>query len=252
MTSATLYSAYDIFAHINHEDKSWGEASQSLLPIIEKLLLKNIPVGGNILDICCGSGELVQKLQEKGYDVTGLDGSKEMLKYAKINAPESKFVLDDARFFKLPTTFDAVVSTQYGLNHILSIDELKSVFKNVYEALRLNGWFMFDLRLNERYHNTWNNSMAGDVKEEYAWALKRIYNSDTKIGEIHITIFQLINEMWQRLDDTWLVKGYYSNEVVSALQEVGFTEIGVYSAEEDFGDNQEVGTAYFVCCKPVN
>jgi len=249
MTSATLYSAYDIFAHINHEDKSWGAASQSLVPIIEKLLLTKIPAGGTILDICCGSGEIAQKLQEQGYQVTGLDGSAEMLKYARINAPDSKFILDDARFFKVPNTFDGVVSTQYGLNHVLSIDELTSVFKNVYAALTPNGWFMFDLRLDERYKNTWHNSMLGDVKEEYAWALKRIYNTDTRIGKIHITIFQLIEEIWQRLDDTWLVRGYYSNEVVSALQDVGFTEICVYSAEHDFADNEEAGTAYFVCRK---
>lgn len=252
MTSVTRYSAYDIFARINNADKSWGAASQSLLPIIEKLLLNKIPAGAKILDICCGSGEVAHKLQEKGYQVTGLDGSAEMLKYARINSPDSNFVLYDARYFQLPNAFDGVVSTQYGLNHILSIDELKSVFKNVYAALLTNGWFMFDLRLDERYQNTWHNSMAGDVQQEYAWALKRIYNSDTRIGEIYITIFQLIEETWQRLDDTWLTKGYYINEVVSALEEVGFKEISVYRADHDFANTQEVGTAYFVCRKPVN
>lgn len=62
MTSATRYSAYDIFARINNE--SWGiESIPSLMPIVEKLLLNNIPTEGKILDLCCGSGQLVQKLQ---------------------------------------------------------------------------------------------------------------------------------------------------------------------------------------------
>lgn len=250
MTSATRYSAYDIFARINNE--SWGiESIPSLMPIVEKLLLNNIPTEGKILDLCCGSGQLVQKLQQRGYQLTGIDGSGEMLKYAQVNSPDSKFIVEDARFFKLPATFEAVVSTQYGFNHILLIDELKSVFQNVYAALLPNGWFMFDLRLHERYNDTWNNSMGGDVEEEYAWALKRVYDPDTRIGKIFMTVFQLMGENWQRLDDTWLVKGYYSNEVVSALQETGFTDIKVYSAERDFADTQEVGTAYFVCRKQV-
>ncbi|AUB41619.1 Ubiqui/menaqui biosynthesis C-methylase UbiE [Nostoc flagelliforme CCNUN1] len=105
-------------------------------------------------------------MQQRGYKLTGIDGSGEMLKYAELNSPDSQFILEDARFFKSPATFDAVVSTQYGLNHVLLIDELKSVFQNVHAALLPNGWFMFDLRLHERYNDTWNNSMGGDIKQD--------------------------------------------------------------------------------------
>lgn len=250
MTSATRYSAYDMFAHINNE--AWGTpVCHSLMPIIEQLLLKQILPGGKILDVCCGSGQIVQKLQEKGYQLTGLDGSEEMLKYAKINAPDSEFLLEDARFFHLPSRFDGVISTHYGFNHILSIEELKSVFQNVYAALRPNGWFMFDLSLNERYRGSWHNSMQGDVQTEYAWALKRIYNSETRIGNIYITVFELTEQNWQRSDQTWQVKGYVADEVISALQEVGFKAINLYSGEQDFSRMDEQGIIYVICHKPV-
>jgi len=41
--------------------------------------------------------------------VTGLDGSEELLRYAKANAPEARFVLDDARSFRLSSDVDAVI-----------------------------------------------------------------------------------------------------------------------------------------------
>jgi len=77
------YSAYDTFADIH--SKSWGPELREWIPHIEEFITKHLPEGvpenPQILDLCCGTGELAQSLQNKGYQVTGLDGSEEMLHY---------------------------------------------------------------------------------------------------------------------------------------------------------------------------
>jgi hypothetical protein len=85
--------------------------------------------------------------------------------------------------------------------------------------------------------------MLGDVRDEYAWALMRSYDPRSRIGEINITVFQLTEQNWQRLDDTWSVKGYLIEEVISALKSVDFTQVDYYNSDRD------VGTVYFVCAK---
>lgn len=60
----------------------------------------------------------------------------------------SEFIFDDARFFKLPSTFHAIVSTNYGLNHVIKFEELLCVFQNVYESLLVNGLFMFGITVS--------------------------------------------------------------------------------------------------------
>ncbi|BAZ11498.1 type 12 methyltransferase [Calothrix sp. NIES-4071] len=249
MSSKTLYSEYSSFARILNE--AWGpESSETALPHIEELLLKHLSKGANILELCCGTGQLAQKLQNKGYQVTGIDGSAEVLHYARENSPNSKFIHEDARFFKFPFKFDGVVCVDYGLNHVINHEELSSVFENVYAALIENGWFMFDLRLDKTYEGSWNNSMIGDVKDDYAWALKRLYKPEEKIGNIHITIFQLIEDNWQRADNTWLVRGYEQEEVISMLKNVGFTTVNCYSIEPNVAAD-DLDRVYFVCGKTI-
>jgi SAM-dependent methyltransferase len=252
MTPTTTYSAYDSFARVINED--WGiEESETLFPDIQELLLKHLPQPASILDLCCGAGHLAQKLQNKKYQVTGIDLSNELLNYACSNAPNSKFILEDARYFKLPDSFDGVISTDYGLNHITKLEELTKVFQNVYTALKPNGLFMFDLSLDKRYRGSWHDSLIGDVQDEYAWALKRSYNLEEKTGDIYITIFELTDNNWKRSDLTWSVKGYCLEEITIALQNVGFVDINYYNKEDILANkkeaNQEAKIVYFVCRK---
>lgn len=247
-SSATRYREYDTFARIHSE--SWGPELRQWLPDIEKFirqhLCETLCDRLKILDLCCGTGELAQGLHQKGYQVTGLDGSEEMLHYARQNSPDSEFILDDARFFKLPPTFHGVISTTYGLNHIITIEELTNVFRNVYAALLTNGVFIFDLKLDEFYRSSWHNSVLGDIKDEYVWTMLRCYNSQERLGQIKTAIFQSLEKNWQRSDLTWQVKGYFRDEVESALQDVGFKNIHFYDVERDFEQPGCAGITYIV------
>jgi SAM-dependent methyltransferase len=232
MSSTNTYFNYDPFARMYNE--SWGPQScNRKLPVLEKLLLHRLPKEASILDLCCGTGQLVQQLLLRGYQVTGLDTSEGMLNYARENAPDGKFILDDARLFQLPPTYHAVVSTSVGLNHMMSLEELKSVFQNVYAALLENGYFLFDLNLEGKFQSYGTESVLteGDVKDEYAWACRESYIPEEKISPIAITIFHLIEGTWQRADINWLLKAYSKIEVQSALEAVGFTEIRVYDRD---------------------
>jgi SAM-dependent methyltransferase len=170
-----------------------------------------------------------------------------MLFYARQNAPDGKFIVGDARFFDFLPTFNSVISTSASLNHVLNFEELIRVFQNVYSALLENGIFMFDLNHEEWYESLGDALVGGDVKDEYAWASRLTYQPTEKISKYQTTIFQLIEGTWQRLDTTWLAKGYSIPEVKSALEKVGFTQIDVYNAERDLELKGESGNFYFVC-----
>ncbi|MBD2529852.1 class I SAM-dependent methyltransferase [Nostoc flagelliforme FACHB-838] len=252
MVALNINSKYDSWARIYNQ--YWGARyCENNLPPFEQLLQEyQIYKGASILDLCCGTGHMAQHLIEQGYKVTGLDISEAMLRYARENAPNAQFILDDARFFKLPPSFDAVISPSGSLNHIMTIEELQQVFTKVYNALLDNGVFLFALNLEDGY-TSWNGVITdGDVKDDFAWACCDSYNSREKIGQFKITIFQLVEKVWQRFDINNLVRAYSQGEISSALECVGFKNINVYERNGNLANSECNDFAIFVGHKQSN
>lgn len=247
------YSKFDEpFARIYNE--SWGPDYNKLaLPTLEKFLLSYIPQKANILDLCCGTGVPSQWLSNKGYQVTGIDSSQKMLQYARENAPNCQLILGDVRSFELPLSFHAAFSTGLAFTHILHLEELISIFQNVYKALETNGIFLFDLRLEDGYKSSsWNGLLTGDIQENYAWAKKRIYYPDINEFRVYITVFELMEKnLWNRMDAVWPIKGYSQNQIQTALEKVGFREVNIYDLKHDLSLAEETDVVCFVCRKPI-
>jgi len=100
------FDAYDPFAwlYANY----WGDAfHRSVREPLNRVLLSKLPRGAKVLDLCCGDGRLTALLVKRGFAVTGLDGSEQMLTYARQRCPAVPFLLGDARDFELPARFHA-------------------------------------------------------------------------------------------------------------------------------------------------
>ncbi|MGD9592568.1 MAG: trans-aconitate 2-methyltransferase [Candidatus Berkiella sp.] len=92
-------------------------------------LIKLIPVKSSILDIGCGSGfPIASYLIEKGFEVTGVDGSQKLLDIAKEKCPKMKRILGDVRSVPLEDEFDAVVEW-WCLFHIPKQDHEKMIHR---------------------------------------------------------------------------------------------------------------------------
>lgn len=214
------YSDYDRFAWIYNQH--WGGFSQLVLALMDRLILNHLPPQAKILDVACGTGHVSSLLVKEGYQVTGLDGSEAMLRYARENAPQADFLLLDARAFNLPPVYDGAISTFDSLNHILSLAELETAFRNILAALKPGGWFFFDLNLEAGYLAGWNGSV-GDSFDDHAYIWKNSYDPDQKLARFDATLFRLEEGLWQRSDVTLWQRCYSPEDVLGALAQAGFT-----------------------------
>jgi SAM-dependent methyltransferase len=240
------YSAYDRFARIYNQH--WGDDfTQRTVPILDKLILSRLPAGARVLDVCCGTGQLARVLTARGYRVIGLDGSEEMLRFARENAPGCEFLLGDARDFSLPPVYHGAVSTFDSLNHILSLDELTSAFRCAHAALLDGGLFVFDLNMEEGYKSRWRGSF-GIVEDDHACLVRSSYRPDERIGQMDLTLF-FLEDGWQRSDLTLTQRCYAEAEVRAALAAAGFDPIQAHDAQRDLELPGGIGRTFFVAHK---
>lgn len=242
------FSDYDGLAWVYN--RHWGPRyAQQVLPALEKVLLERLPAKSTILDLCCGTGNLARALTERGFSVIGIDGSRQMVRLARENAPAAKFVVLDARKFRLPSRCDAVVSVFDSLNHMMRAEELVSVFHHAYRALKPGGEFVFDLNMEQGYRARWHGSKS-IIEGDCVCLVQFGYREEERIGESHLIIFWL-KKQWRRCDLMLLQKCYSETEVRLGLEAAGFENISVYEGQRDLGMSAKgAGRAFFICRKP--
>lgn len=232
------FADYDPFAWFY--TTYWGEEFHGeVVPVLDRIFLPFLPAKAEILDLCCGDGRIAQSLVKRGYQVTGIDGSEKMLAYARRRLPKSTLYLKDARRFKLPPRFDAVISTFDSLNHVMNLTELNQVFQNVFASLKPGGRFLFDLNREEAYIDLWTQTST--VVDKTVVAIARgSYDSARKIAVCRVTLMRLDRGAWNRSDFRLTQKLHPREDVLAALKRTGF-EVCVYDACRDVGMQGDVG-----------
>lgn len=105
----------------------------------------------SVLDLGCGTGNHVIPLAERGYQVTGVDRSAEMLEQARTKASalvsSGKLSLQcaDIRDLKLDKTFDAVLIMFAVLGYQLTNQDVFSTLTTARRHLNPGGLLIFDV-----------------------------------------------------------------------------------------------------------
>lgn len=237
--------SYDPFARFYHE--YWGrEIPSQIWSALEQFFLPSLAPGCRVLDLCCGDGQLAAELARRGFVVTGLDASEEMLRYARLGAPAIEFIYADARDFDAPDAYDAVVSTFDSINHFLSLKDLTLVFRNVRRALAPGGLFCFDVNLERGFRLHWQECFSV-VEDDKVCVVNGEYDTDNKLGRYDFTLFRAEGGgRWRRSDFTIEERCYSSREIKAALKRAGFTSIETFDAERDAGLADHAGRVFFL------
>lgn len=101
-----------------------------------KKFAKNVEKGSKVLDLGCGAGVPVAKfLSRNGYKVTGVDFAEGMIKLARKNVPNAKFIRMDMTKMKFPAnSFDGAVSF-YAIIHVPREKHAK-IYRDLHRVLK--------------------------------------------------------------------------------------------------------------------
>lgn len=156
-----------------------------------KEFLKLVPEGGKILDLGCGSGRDSMNFMKLGYEVTSVDGSKELAK--KASALLGKEVIASTfEELELKEKFHGIWACA-SLLHIKR-EDLKIVLNNLYNNLEDNGVFYMSFKYGEkeyvddknRYFNCFTDeSIISFINENTKYNILGLYITEDKLGRVN-------------------------------------------------------------------
>ena len=230
---------YREFAQL-YTSGDYPEFSTYMAQLLPSILKQYHLQPSTLLDIACGEGTFAVLMAKKGYKVTGIDQSPEMLAFARKKAQREKLSISfqqmDMRHLKLQTSFDLVTCWYDSLNYLLTLDDLETTFIGIAQHMNSGGYFIFDLNTIH-----WLTTLA----QRYAVRVERetndifqvhrhTFDEDTRIAVFHIIGFLKDNDCWiRRVDEHHHQRGYTLDEIRHCMKKAGLTEIACWGNLEE-------------------
>lgn len=200
--------------------KDWGKDSVRYVELITNVINKFNLNTNSILDVGCGTGILANKLRNMNFDVSGIDISEDMIKVANETTKGIDFTVSDMRNFKLNKTFDMITCAFDAINYVTSDEDMEATIDTIYNHLKNNGFFIFDINTPYLYED----KHFGSINREFdGLNFKQILEYD-KANEIGTTLFDFGNNNLEK----HIQRAYSVEKMDEYLINVGFEIVGRY------------------------
>lgn len=199
-----------------------------------------------LLDLGCGPGLYAERFNSAGYSVTGVDFSKRSIAYAKeqtlLNKSTIEYHYQNYLTIDYIEQFD-VITLIYCDYAALSITDRLILLRKVYEALKPNGKFIFDVftpLMRKKESRSWEYyKESGFFSEKPHICLESVYHYDDEDNtELRQSI--VITEETVNCYNIW--DHFFTKEaLLSEIQTAGFSTFEFYGdiAGKEFSDSGE-------------
>ena len=222
---------------------------------IEHLILEQGEKPLNILELGCGSGNVTEKLLEKGYEVVGIDYSEEMLEIAEEKTEEFGnkviYIQQDLREIDFEVyEIDAVISANDTFNYITDIKEIEHILSYLYPRIKKGGQLVFDISSSYKLENVLGNNTYGESFEDMVYLWENFYDAEQKLINMEISFFEKNGKQYDRFSETHVQKAYEVDEIRALLEKTGYENIKIHSDfEREEGLKKDSHRIFFSCRK---
>ena len=192
--------------------------------VLEGYIDEYNPKGIKILDLGCGTGSTLAKINER-YKCSGLDLSEEMLKRAKIKLKgrDIPLFLGDMREFDTGEKYDIIFSFFDTVNHLTSLEDLTDLFNSVKNSLEKGGIYIFDVVDRDFMDKMFANGVYADNRKDFAVIWEHFYDEDEMLDQIDATYFMKNkNKTFDRLTEYYEKRIFSLEEIKICAENTGF------------------------------
>ncbi len=204
-----------------------------------------------ILDLACGTGSITVPMAKRGYQMTGIDLSGEMLTLAQKKADDERvrirFSEQNMALFDAGQGYDAAICSFDGYNYLLKPDDVRSSFEKVMESLREGGLFIFDVSTPYKYEHILADNAYVYEYDDLFLSWQNYYRKKAGLCDFYLTFFIENGGTWRRMDETQRQRRYPLASLRKMLAEAGFEVLDTVSGLAFEEMEKESERAYFIC-----
>lgn len=224
----------------------YGEWTEYICGLLEKAGIRR----GLLLELGCGTGAMTRRLADRGYDMIGIDNSREMLSRAMVlgsgRQDDILYLCQDMRSFELFGTVAAAFCVCDTMNYLLEEEELLKVFKLVNRYLDPGGLFIFDMDTSFAYEEIMGDNTIAMNREEGSFIWENTFYPEECINEVRLTLFMPRldsdgEKVYIKHEETHVRRAYSIDTIRRLIDEAGMEWVGAYGelTEEEPGPISE-------------
>ena len=184
------------------------------------------------VDLACGTGSVTEILARRGYQVTGVDMSEEMLTVAASKVMDMEqlpmFSCQRLERLRLPRAVDMAVCALDSLDYILDPADCAEAIRRAYKALNPGGIFIFDVNTPEKLR-AMDGQVFLDEDDDVYCVWRGEFDEETNICSYGMDLFQRQGAVWHRSFEEHREYAYSREQLTGFLKAAGFTHIEVYA-----------------------
>lgn len=210
--------------------------------------------GKKILEPLCGNGRFLIPFLERGFNIYGIDLSKEMLDKLKQKAPNAQVIQADIANYTVQEIFDYIFIPSGSISLFTDMRMCESILQKMKKLLAIGGKFVFAVDTvftGCDEDNTYKVRASVKTKEghELILKMKNHYDKDSQT-QFSPSVYELYNgdELLRRENMYFQIYLYQYGEMEEYLKKCGFKSIATYSNfQKEPANNDECEMFIYEC-----
>ena len=224
--SDAVFNVYSRYYDLLYRDKDYVAEAEYIAGLLERFGVS----GKRLLEFGSGTGKHGRLLAQRGYEVTGIERSAEMVAQAEA-APGFSCQQGDICTVQLGQTFDAALSLFHVVSYQTTNDAVQAVFARAAEHLEAGGLFVFDVWYSPAVYAQRPEvrvKRIADEAVEITRIAEPVLHSSENCVDVNYTIFarDLASGAVETMTETHPMRHYSMPELNLLAQMSGFAVVG--------------------------
>lgn len=232
-----------IYDRLMHEDVDYD----TWCDYIENLFDLHSVSPDTLCELACGTGNITTRLASRGYKMTGVDISPDMISVAKAKSNGVEYICSDMSKLTLNKKYDALLCMIDGFNYLITPKSVINTFKIVKEHLSDNGVFIFDISSRYKLENIIGDETFIHSEYDVFYSWENRYIKKHNLSDMLLNFFVRNGEEYTRFEERHIQRGWSVAEIKAMLKKAGFTDALTYNELTFDAPENNCERIVFVC-----